>query len=575
MISNSGTSTLGLYDLKRQIDAFGGVDYFRPSLDGGYLLNARVMLANGDIVKSTVAGNTNDPNVDMSGWVYDSNTLFVLDTNQLKTKATVSGVTYFTELGAQYKWDENITDSEDNYTIIKSNLTNTGRWVLLNKHTVNLSAFALEDSNITPIINNINLSRREFNINSDYNFNNTLNIGQDNALINGKTWNILKYAGDGGTDVNLKSLLSVKKTGDQATSRFTLKTLIVDMNQSSYAVGVDAYFLTSQSLLEQVEVRNIADNSIGFRLSKIWYAKIRQCFASGYNANDSLRHGTGVLIDSLLDDYAQVNAIDLDFRLHTLNVGMLINPVSYIYGLNMLNMPTIENCNIGIKVNTTTDTQDYHVRQSVISAYFENNTVDIEWGDSTNTRNRNSKHTWIGCSFDGVYSTVKLWEGHHTFIGCKGMVSLVVGNGAQCELINTPRPKNIMGSNITFRDTPLSQVLSSTYAAANIKPLGTYRQKANLSSGSTTLNIPLSNFLGNSIAHEGQLAEIKVLSRRSYDTSVLVLEAVLLRKSDSTTTITILGAAPTFLTVAVVNNVLTITETRGDTRYIDFIAEVG
>ena len=69
MISNSGTSTLGLYDLKRQIDAFGGVDYFRPNLAGGYLKNARVMLANGDIVKSTVDGNANDPNVNMTGWV--------------------------------------------------------------------------------------------------------------------------------------------------------------------------------------------------------------------------------------------------------------------------------------------------------------------------------------------------------------------------------------------------------------------------------------------------------------------------------------------------------------------------
>ncbi len=68
MISNSGTSTLGLYDFKRQIDTFGGVDYFRQNLAGGYLKNARVMLANGDIVKSTVNENTNDPNVNMTGW---------------------------------------------------------------------------------------------------------------------------------------------------------------------------------------------------------------------------------------------------------------------------------------------------------------------------------------------------------------------------------------------------------------------------------------------------------------------------------------------------------------------------
>lgn len=83
MISNSGTSTLGLYDLKRQIDAFGGVDYFRQNLAGGYLKNARVMLANGDIVKSTINGNVNDPNVDMTGWVKTNSTSQIFDSSGL------------------------------------------------------------------------------------------------------------------------------------------------------------------------------------------------------------------------------------------------------------------------------------------------------------------------------------------------------------------------------------------------------------------------------------------------------------------------------------------------------------
>lgn len=39
---------------------------------GGYDLNARVVLENGDIVKSTVTGNNVDPNVDMTGWVNDA-----------------------------------------------------------------------------------------------------------------------------------------------------------------------------------------------------------------------------------------------------------------------------------------------------------------------------------------------------------------------------------------------------------------------------------------------------------------------------------------------------------------------
>ena len=98
MISNSGTSTLGLYDLKRQIDAFGGVDYFRPTLAGGYLKNARVMLDNGDIVKSTVDGNVNDPNTDMTGWVKTNATRQIFDESGLSQQEWNNGVESIAEL---------------------------------------------------------------------------------------------------------------------------------------------------------------------------------------------------------------------------------------------------------------------------------------------------------------------------------------------------------------------------------------------------------------------------------------------------------------------------------------------
>lgn len=68
MISNSGTSTLGLYDFKIGIEQFGQTGYWVQKANG-YPINKRIMLANGDIVKSTVDGNVNDPNVDMTGWV--------------------------------------------------------------------------------------------------------------------------------------------------------------------------------------------------------------------------------------------------------------------------------------------------------------------------------------------------------------------------------------------------------------------------------------------------------------------------------------------------------------------------
>ena len=45
-----------------------GFDAAYATSIGGYPLNARLRLTNGDIVKSTINGNTNDPNVDMTGW---------------------------------------------------------------------------------------------------------------------------------------------------------------------------------------------------------------------------------------------------------------------------------------------------------------------------------------------------------------------------------------------------------------------------------------------------------------------------------------------------------------------------
>lgn len=45
------------------------------SKTGGYALNERVQIATGDIVRSTIASNVNNPNVDMTGWKFNDNTV--------------------------------------------------------------------------------------------------------------------------------------------------------------------------------------------------------------------------------------------------------------------------------------------------------------------------------------------------------------------------------------------------------------------------------------------------------------------------------------------------------------------
>lgn len=66
-ISSDGGQT------QQVINDFGGAKWYAKV--GGYELVATVKLDNGDIVKSTIPNNTNDPNVDMTGWVNEYNTL--------------------------------------------------------------------------------------------------------------------------------------------------------------------------------------------------------------------------------------------------------------------------------------------------------------------------------------------------------------------------------------------------------------------------------------------------------------------------------------------------------------------
>ena len=84
-------------DNQQEINDRGGSYWREKPL--GYDINSRVMLENGDIVRSTVDGNTVDPNVDMTGWVKVNSASQIFDesgntqqdiNNQIKTPLSVN-----------------------------------------------------------------------------------------------------------------------------------------------------------------------------------------------------------------------------------------------------------------------------------------------------------------------------------------------------------------------------------------------------------------------------------------------------------------------------------------------------
>ncbi|MGQ0918924.1 hypothetical protein ACT4UU_18175 [Acinetobacter baumannii] len=477
----------------------------------------------------------------------------------------------------RFKWDAANTTEDNGYSIIKVNNISIGRWRMIDDDSITSSQVGVRDSinNNQLLLNKLVFQFKEFKFINKTIIDDTLVLNSNDVKYTGSsTQSEIFYAGGAGASGALKSIVKTFKENGNAVSNIKLSDLKIAMNRANYTVGFDARYLTNESLIDRLKITGIADTSVGIYLTKCWYSKFRQCMVSGYSDLDAPnRHGIGIYIDSLIANSAQVNAVEFDVKCHSLNYGYLINPQNYIYGLNLLNMATIENCNFGIKVKGST--ADLSVRQSVISQYFENNTVDIEWGDETNQRALASQHTWLSCSFDNVHSTIKLWEGSHVFIGCKGVVNLTIGANASVRFVNTPAPTGVvtnLGSDNYFVESNAKTFITSgTYRSGSLPPGAMFKRRVRTTNTSATFDI--SKAFSSATFSEGQTAEIRLTSRRDYDTDVKEWRGTLLRKSDGNSFLVKLSET-TGLTVSIVGDILTVGDGRGDSKTYELIMHI-
>ncbi|HCQ9956839.1 TPA: hypothetical protein OMQ75_001140 [Acinetobacter baumannii] len=477
----------------------------------------------------------------------------------------------------RFKWDAANTTDDNGYSIIKVNNISIGRWRMIDDDSITSSQVGVRDSSNSNqlLLNKLIFQFKEFKFINKTIIDDTLVLNSNDVKYTGSsTQSEIFYAGGAGASGALKSIVKTFKENGNAVSNIKLSDLKIAMNRANYTVGFDARYLTNESLIDRLKITGIADTSVGIYLTKCWYSKFRQCMVSGYSDLDAPnRHGIGIYIDSLIANGAQVNAVEFDVKCHSLNYGYLINPQNYIYGLNLLNMATIENCNFGIKVKGST--ADLSVRQSVISQYFENNTVDIEWGDETNQRALASQHTWLSCSFDNVHSTIKLWEGSHVFIGCKGVVNLTIGANASVRFENTPAPTGVvtnLGSDNYFVESNAKTFITSgTYRSGSLPPGAMFKRRFRTTNTSTTFDI--SKAFSSASFTEGQTAEIRLTSRRDYDLDVKEWRGTLWRKPDGNSFLVKLSET-TGLTVSIVGDILTVSDGRGDSKTYELIMHI-
>lgn len=74
---------------------------------GGYFLNDRVKLENGDIVKSTVANNTANPNINMTGWVKDNASSQIFDKSGLSQQKYNDALSIVAPIIESNTWQQN------------------------------------------------------------------------------------------------------------------------------------------------------------------------------------------------------------------------------------------------------------------------------------------------------------------------------------------------------------------------------------------------------------------------------------------------------------------------------------
>ncbi|MDV7378156.1 phage tail protein [Acinetobacter baumannii] len=471
------------------------------------------------VVMATIQ-SVQDAKLDVLNYVDETKLSSFTDINKLKD--TLTDKEFILYKNNMYRWSLDSTDLPDDLFIIKSNLHENGRWILVNKNNYRLE---IAENNLQTLLR----QSSKIHIDKVYELTNTLELATlNNSMLTGIGYaSGFKWIGENGVGSTKNTWLPILKAYGQswqtnsAISGVKFRDFKIDVDNKSNICAIDCRYITNQSKLDSIKVASLGVNSVGFYLSKSWYNRTSDCSVRGVLANG--KNGIGVFVDTVSDastgSVNQVNAVPLDISVHTCDIGYLIDQSRYIYSLNIPASVTIEHCNVGIKVQGKDAA--YIVRNAIISAYFESNGTDVIWGESDSTRDVDSNILWLAASFNDNGSKVVLNEGRHTFIGCTGLETLEINNYAEVELINTI-VDNITGNSNSIRklarrkSRPSVTVTASSDGMEFLKPVSAKRL-TQASSGPVTFD--LAKDLFNIDSYWGRKAEIKILSRRQFDTN--------------------------------------------------------
>ena len=342
MITSGGTTTLGLYDFKIGTEQFGQTGYWVQKANG-YPINKRIMLANGDIVKSTIAGNANDPNVDMTWWVKTNSASQIFDESGLSQQE----INDLQELK-----NDNPKSVKDYGAIGDGTLHTVNEWTVLGSkiYYPNLAAMQVDYPHVTSLTDSVDWAAAQKSIKDTNIAYYPKSLG---AYINNKT---LQLNGNWDSVAGASKQVVIKNIGSGLPALRSTKAFQTIRNISIWGdgggFGVDA--TTGHGIhLDNGTSTNFHDVSIRYHgghgvygSGGVWITKIAQCYIE-HNLQDGINlvSPSGATLDQI------GNALSITESVISANTGNGLNWKAV--ALNVTGSDIEGNKGFGILIDTT------------------------------------------------------------------------------------------------------------------------------------------------------------------------------------------------------------------------------
>jgi hypothetical protein len=297
----------------------------------------------------------------------------------------------------------------DGFSTINAGGGNTA--TLLHNGTVYIEQLGgVPGTNITPLIIHVmaNNDIKDFLVGAG-----TFNIDETWPYFppNGKSvrgipgQSILNYVGVAGVDAaNMVEVIKLRSPTRDPISRANFTGFRLNLNNIQFIRGISLVYFTNQSTFGDCEVENVASNSEGVVLDKMWYTRWKPFSISN---TPSAKVGKGLVIRPTVDSLSSINAHQLNVKIIGMSDNILFDTTTA--AINTINI--VGSSESG--TNGVTHVGTLGVTEASIDLHMEGNLRNVRWEGTAGAGP--GRIEWKGTWNTSNTGDVKLGNSDHYF----------------------------------------------------------------------------------------------------------------------------------------------------------------